>query len=126
MDLYNRALILAADGATDRAIADLRALMELPVPLHAIKLAARRQLGAVAKSATCNGTKRQGVSQLMAAKLLPGRQQRKEGSLCEFHHQISIRAQAYINLSHMLRISNWKSTVYGSKINTCVMHLDMN
>jgi tetratricopeptide (TPR) repeat protein len=44
MALYNRALILAADGAAEKALADLRAVMELPVPLHNIKLAARRRL----------------------------------------------------------------------------------
>jgi tetratricopeptide (TPR) repeat protein len=44
MALYNRALILAADGAIDQAIADLQIVMEMPVPLQAIKLAARRRL----------------------------------------------------------------------------------
>jgi hypothetical protein len=44
MALYNRALILAAEGAIDRALADLRVVMELPVPLHLIKVAARRRL----------------------------------------------------------------------------------
>jgi tetratricopeptide (TPR) repeat protein len=44
MALYNRALILAADGAVDRAIADLQVVMEMPVPLHVIKVAAKRRL----------------------------------------------------------------------------------
>ena len=44
MALYNRALVLAANGTIDQALADLQTVMELPVPLHAIKLAARRRL----------------------------------------------------------------------------------
>jgi hypothetical protein len=44
MALYNRALILAAAGSINEALADLRVVMELPVPLHVIKLAARRRL----------------------------------------------------------------------------------
>jgi hypothetical protein len=44
MALYNRAIILAAEGATEKALTDLRAVMGLPVPLHGIKLAAKRRL----------------------------------------------------------------------------------
>jgi len=44
MALYNRALILVAEGAIEKALADLKVVMELPVPLHVIKLAARRRL----------------------------------------------------------------------------------
>jgi|SRR5690349_2441215 tetratricopeptide (TPR) repeat protein len=44
MALYNRALVLAASGAIDKALVDLELVMELPVPLHVIKLAARRRL----------------------------------------------------------------------------------
>jgi hypothetical protein len=44
MALYNRALILAAQGATEEALMDLRAVMGMPVPLQVIKLAARRRL----------------------------------------------------------------------------------
>jgi hypothetical protein len=44
MALYNRAIILAAEGAIDRAVADLRVVMEMPVSLHLIKVAARRRL----------------------------------------------------------------------------------
>jgi hypothetical protein len=44
MALYNRALVLAAGGAIDQALADLEVVMELPAPLHAVKLAARRRL----------------------------------------------------------------------------------
>jgi tetratricopeptide (TPR) repeat protein len=44
MALYNRALVLAANGAVDQALADLEIVLELPVPLHVIKLAARRRL----------------------------------------------------------------------------------
>ena len=44
MALYNRALLFAADGKTDKALADLDAVMEMPIPLHDVKLAARRRL----------------------------------------------------------------------------------
>jgi len=44
MSLYNRALILAAEGANEKALADLRVVMEMPVSLHVIKLAAKRRL----------------------------------------------------------------------------------
>jgi tetratricopeptide (TPR) repeat protein len=44
MALYNRALVLAASGAVDQAVADLQIVMELPGSLHTIKLAARRRL----------------------------------------------------------------------------------
>lgn len=44
MALYNRALILAADGAIDKARADLQIVLEMPVPLHDVKVAARRRL----------------------------------------------------------------------------------
>jgi hypothetical protein len=44
MALYNRALILAANGAIDKALTDLQVVMDLPLPLHEIKLAARRRL----------------------------------------------------------------------------------
>jgi tetratricopeptide (TPR) repeat protein len=44
MALYNRALVLAADGAVEKAIADLQIVMHLPGTLSAIKLAARRRL----------------------------------------------------------------------------------
>jgi tetratricopeptide (TPR) repeat protein len=44
MALYNRALLLAASGAIDQAVADLQIVMELPSSLHTIKLAARRRL----------------------------------------------------------------------------------
>jgi hypothetical protein len=44
MALYNRALVLAANGAIDKALTDLKAVMDVPVPLHAIKQAARRRL----------------------------------------------------------------------------------
>jgi hypothetical protein len=44
MALYNRALVSAANGAIDKALVDLQVVMELPVPLPAIKLAARRRL----------------------------------------------------------------------------------
>jgi hypothetical protein len=44
MALYNRALLFAAAGDPDRALADLNAVMELPIPLHGVKLAARRRL----------------------------------------------------------------------------------
>jgi tetratricopeptide (TPR) repeat protein len=44
MALYNRALLFAAEGNNDRALADLTAVMEIPLPLYEIKLAARRRL----------------------------------------------------------------------------------
>lgn len=44
MALYNRALLFAAEGKTDQALADLEAVMDMPVPLREIKLAARRRL----------------------------------------------------------------------------------
>jgi len=44
MALYNRALVLAANGAVEEAEGDLQVVMNLPVPLHAIKLAAKRRL----------------------------------------------------------------------------------
>jgi len=44
MALYNRALLFAAAGKTDKALADLKAVMDMPVPLQDIKLAARRRL----------------------------------------------------------------------------------
>jgi tetratricopeptide (TPR) repeat protein len=44
MALYNRALILAANGAIDKALVDLQVVMQLPVPLPAIKLTARSRL----------------------------------------------------------------------------------
>ena len=44
MALYNRALLFAAEGHTDQALADLEAVMDMPVPLREIKLAARRRL----------------------------------------------------------------------------------
>jgi hypothetical protein len=44
MALYNRALLFAAEGKADRALADLNAVMEMPAALHDIKRAARRRL----------------------------------------------------------------------------------
>jgi hypothetical protein len=44
MALYNRALIFAAAGNSDKALADLKAIMEMPIPLQGVKLAARRRL----------------------------------------------------------------------------------
>ena len=44
MVLYNRALLFAAAGRTDKALADLQTVMEMPMPMHGIKLAARRRL----------------------------------------------------------------------------------
>ncbi len=44
MALYNRALLLAARGNTDKALADLQVIMAMPIPLHDVKLAARRRL----------------------------------------------------------------------------------
>ena len=44
MSLYNRALLFAAEGNTDKALTDLRAVMEMPIPLRDVKLAARRRM----------------------------------------------------------------------------------
>jgi hypothetical protein len=44
MALYNRALLLTANGAVDKALADLHFVMDLPAALHTVKLAARRRL----------------------------------------------------------------------------------
>jgi hypothetical protein len=44
MSLYNRALLYAASGNTDRALADLQAIMRMPTPLRGVKQAARRRL----------------------------------------------------------------------------------
>jgi tetratricopeptide (TPR) repeat protein len=44
MALYNRALLLAAAGETVKAIADLHALLAIPLPLREVKSAARRRL----------------------------------------------------------------------------------
>jgi len=44
MALYNRALLFAAAGKTDDALADLNAVMEMRDSPHDVKLAARRRL----------------------------------------------------------------------------------
>ena len=44
MALYNRALIFASEGKTDKASADLKAVMELPIPSNGVKVAAKRRL----------------------------------------------------------------------------------
>jgi hypothetical protein len=44
MALYNRALLYAAGGNTDKALADLQAIMGMPTPLRGVKQAARRRL----------------------------------------------------------------------------------
>jgi hypothetical protein len=44
MALYNRAILFAADGNMDKALADLQAIMEMPIPMNGVKLAARRRL----------------------------------------------------------------------------------
>jgi hypothetical protein len=44
MALYNRALLHAASRNTERALADLQAIMEMPIPTQGVKLAARRRL----------------------------------------------------------------------------------
>ena len=44
MALYNRALLFAAAGRTDKALADLNAVMEMRVSPQDVKLAARRRL----------------------------------------------------------------------------------
>jgi hypothetical protein len=43
MALYNRALIFAADGNTNLALADLETIMTLPIPQRDVKIAARRR-----------------------------------------------------------------------------------
>ena len=44
MALYNRALLFAAGGNTQLALADLNTIMALPIPQRDVKLAARRRL----------------------------------------------------------------------------------
>jgi hypothetical protein len=44
MALYNRALIFASSGKTDKASADLKVVMALPIPSNGVKLAAKRRL----------------------------------------------------------------------------------
>src|SRR5438552_18451942 len=44
MALYNRAILFAAGGNTDKALADLQAIMHMPAAAHAVKLAAKRRL----------------------------------------------------------------------------------
>ena len=44
MALYNRAILFAADGKSRKALADLNAIMEMPIPMQGVKLAARRRL----------------------------------------------------------------------------------
>jgi tetratricopeptide (TPR) repeat protein len=44
MALYNRALLYAAEGKTEKASADLAAVMKMPIPLQGVKLAAKRRL----------------------------------------------------------------------------------
>jgi tetratricopeptide (TPR) repeat protein len=44
MALYNRALLFAANGNSEKALADLQAVMNMPVLLRDIKLAARRRI----------------------------------------------------------------------------------
>ena len=44
MALYNRALLFAAEGNTTKALTDLRAVIEMPVSVRDVKLAARRRL----------------------------------------------------------------------------------
>lgn len=44
MALYNRALLLAADGKTEQALADLKRILDLPIPQPDVKLAARRRV----------------------------------------------------------------------------------
>ena len=44
MALYNRALLFAAEGNIDKALGDLQAVIEMPIPLAGVKLAARRRL----------------------------------------------------------------------------------
>jgi hypothetical protein len=44
MALYNRALLFAAAGNTERALADLQTVIDLPIPQHDVKVAARRRV----------------------------------------------------------------------------------
>ena len=44
MALYNRALLLAAEGKMDLALSDLKAVMKMPIPMQGVKLAAKRRL----------------------------------------------------------------------------------
>jgi hypothetical protein len=44
MALYNRALLLAASGKTQLALADLKIIIDSPIPQRDIKLAARRRV----------------------------------------------------------------------------------
>ena len=44
MALYNRALLFATEGHIDKALADLKAVMETPLPLRDVQLAAWRRL----------------------------------------------------------------------------------
>ena len=44
MALYNRALLYAAGGNTDKALADLQAIVKMPTPLRGVKQAAKRRL----------------------------------------------------------------------------------
>jgi hypothetical protein len=44
MALYNRAILFAAEGNMDKALADLQSIMEMPIPMTGVKLAARRRL----------------------------------------------------------------------------------
>jgi hypothetical protein len=44
MALYNRALVFAAYGRIEQALVDLQTVLDIPVALAAIKLAARRRI----------------------------------------------------------------------------------
>jgi hypothetical protein len=44
MALYNRALLFTGKGNADKALVDLQAIIEIPIPLHGVKLAAKRRL----------------------------------------------------------------------------------
>jgi hypothetical protein len=44
MALYNRAILYAAGGNREKALADLQAIMGMPTPLRGVKQAARRRL----------------------------------------------------------------------------------
>jgi hypothetical protein len=44
MALYNRALLLAAKGKTEQALADLKLIIDLPITQRDVKLAARRRV----------------------------------------------------------------------------------
>jgi tetratricopeptide (TPR) repeat protein len=44
MALYNRALLFAAQGKTELALADLKIVLDLPIPQRDVKLAARRRV----------------------------------------------------------------------------------